>query len=324
MSDTIQTGAIARDADGTSPVWVRLIPRVIGAWILAGALFKLLAGTPAHLPEVVRDLSPLGLQVTYQLVIAIEFVLVVLAFFRPRWAWFWLAGCLAVFVAILASQIAAGKTNCGCFGANFSPNPWVMLAIDGALLGLLLASRPWSQLPRGGAHLVVLLVLGSVLAALPFVYSREATIPSRTTGTAGGSDQVPVQKRNAYVVLDVESMVGQSVDATPFASAIDVFTELPLDGVWVVYRHTCQHCEEHLRLMAERELGNRMIGLVRLVEKIDDDQNRIVYTLPTGPHVLHAEMPDTVEYVIQTPAELLVEGGMIVDAKEGVDPSGGF
>lgn len=315
MSDaTTAPGASA--AEDSGPLWVRLVPRLIGAWILVGALFKLLEGTPAHLPEVVKDVSPVGQQLTYQVVIAIEFVLVVLAFFRPRWAWFWLAGCLSVFVAILVTQIASGVENCGCFGAQFSPPPAAMLAVDGALLVALLVSKPWATLPTRGANPIALAVLGLGLAAVPFLYSREATvIPA---GDGGAENGEAPQRTNQYVILDVEQMVGQSVDETPFAKFCDPFVDLPIDGLWVVYRHTCEHCEEHLRVMAERELGTRMLGLIRLVERIDNDQNRVVHVLPAGAHVLQVELPDTVEYVIQTPAELLVEGGVVTAAKEGV------
>lgn len=313
-------------AERPSPLWVRLIPIVIGLWLLAGALFKLFAGNPAHLPQIVRDVSPVGIQLTYQLVIAIELVLVLLAFLRPRWAWFWLAGCLGVFVAILGTQIAAGETNCGCFGANFSPNPWVMLAIDGTLLAALLIAKPWSRLPEGGANPIALGLLAIPLAAAPFVLEREAGdedfVPVANGG--GGAEEPAPVKKNQYVILDVEQMVGQSVEQTPFAKFCDPFVDLPIDGLWVVYRHTCEHCEEHLRVMAEQEFGERMIGLIRLVEKHDNDQNRVVHVLPQGMHVLQIDLPDTVDYVIQTPAELLVEGGVVTAAKEGVKVNEGL
>ena len=48
------------------------IVRLAGAWILAGAIAKLFLGTPKDLPELVRDLTPFTLDLTFHLVIAVE------------------------------------------------------------------------------------------------------------------------------------------------------------------------------------------------------------------------------------------------------------
>lgn len=330
----------------TSPLWVRAIPRVIGLWILAGALFKLLKGSPAHLPEIVTDLSPWGKTLTYQLVIAVELVLVVLAFFRPRWAWLWLAGCLATFCAILLSQILAGNTNCGCFGAS-SPPPALMLAIDATLLIALLVSKPWANLPVRGANPIAIIVLSIAGILLPFLYDREVDLSDLTdkTGTQTKTEEVantssesqnggtpeattPDEGDNQsetrqFLVLDVDKMVGQKIEDTVFAKFFDPYL-LPADGLWVIYRHTCEHCEEHLQDMLIHEQGDRMLGMIRLIEPQDTDQNRVVFAMPVGGHVLHAEMPATYDYVIQTPSELLIEGGIVKAAKEGVDPGAGL
>ena len=58
--------------------------RAAGAWLLAGALAKLFMGTPKDLPELVRKLTPFGLDLTFHLVIAVELVIVSLSIFKPR------------------------------------------------------------------------------------------------------------------------------------------------------------------------------------------------------------------------------------------------
>jgi hypothetical protein len=40
--------------------------------------------------------------------------------------------------------------------------------------------------------------------------------------------------------------------------------------------------------------------------------------MPEGGHVVHASCPDSVDYLVTTPAELWLEGGVIVRAEEGV------
>jgi len=88
----------------------------------------------------VRDL-PLELGLTYNLAIGIELAISVVALTKPRWGWWMQAALLLVFDLVLSTQIAAGETNCGCFGAKLSVDPRVMLAADSALLvGLLAAS----------------------------------------------------------------------------------------------------------------------------------------------------------------------------------------
>ena len=58
--------------------------RLAALWLTAGAVAKLFFGTPALLPAVIREHSPLSLDLTYTLVIGVEFALVALCFLRPR------------------------------------------------------------------------------------------------------------------------------------------------------------------------------------------------------------------------------------------------
>src|SRR6185503_10552929 len=109
----------------------------IAVWVLTGAVFKLVWGTPALLPGVVRDL-PLELGLTYKLAIGIELAIVAIALSKPRWGWPLQASLLLVFDLVLTTQIAAGVESCGCFGAKLEIDPRVMLAIDSVLLAGLL------------------------------------------------------------------------------------------------------------------------------------------------------------------------------------------
>jgi hypothetical protein len=290
-----------------------LVPVVlIALWILAGATFKLFFGTPALLPAVVRDL-PLELGLTYNLAIGIELAIVAVALAKPRLGWVLQAALLAVFDLVLATQIAAGETNCGCFGSKLSVPPWLMLGIDSVLLAALLLARPWRNLPSG-APLAVPAAAGAVALALPWLFDRQVD----TGGLVGNGQPVEGQ----WLELDVEGWVGMEIGATPLGQApldqyLDVYA-LPLDGLWVFWRATCDHCKEHLEHLADVEQGERLITLIQLEERHDTLSNRVVNRMPDGNFVQHARLPAAITYLIQTPAELALEGGLVVAAKEGV------
>ncbi len=285
---------------------------LIAAWVLFGAVFKLFWGTPALLPTVVRDL-PLELGLTYNLAIGIELAIAGVALTKPRWGWWLQAALLVVFDLVLTTQIAAGETNCGCFGSKLSVDPRVMLAIDSVLLAVLLALRPWSCLGPGLPPLAPI-TLAALALVPPWILERQA---DRGGLVANGK---PVE--GEWIELDIEDWVGKEIWDTPLGQPplnqyIDV-TQLPLDGLWVFWRATCDHCAEHLALLAEKEHGQRLITLVQLEEKNDTLANLVVHALPDGNFVQKARLPPSIAYVIQTPAELVLEGGKIVSAQEAV------
>lgn len=288
--------------------WIALI----AAWVSAGAIFKLVWGTPALLPEAVRRV-PLELGVTYNLAIGIELAIAAIALTRPRTGWVLLAALLVVFDAVLTTQIAAGDASCGCFGSKLAMPPWLMMGIDSVLLLGLLALRPWRSAPRG-LPIVVPAVLAALGLVVPWLMDREldqGTVIADGAPTGG-----------AWANLAVEKWVGKDVWDTPLGQPplnqyLDV-TALPLDGLWVFWRQTCEHCAKHLERLAETEHGERLITLVQLEEPTDTVGNRVVNAMPDGNFVQHARLPPSISYVIQTPAELVLEGGRIVAAEEAV------
>lgn len=302
---------------------------LIAAWVLTGAVFKLGWGTPALLPKVVREL-PLELGVTYNLAIGIELAIAGVALTKPRWGWGLECALLAVFDVVLTTQLVAGETNCGCFGAKFSVHPGVMMAIDSTLFVGLLALRPWSCLGPGlpsPAPVVLAAMsfalpwfLAAVALALPWLLDREV---QQGELVANGK---PIQ--GEWIELDVEDWIGKDVWDTPLGqpplNAYIKVVELPLDGLWVFWRSTCQHCGKHLAHLAESEHGERALTLVQLEEKHDTMANSEVHVRPSGNFVQEARLPPSIAYVLETPAELLLEGGKVVAAREGVKPETGL
>lgn len=287
---------------------------VAALWILAGALFKLFRGTPKDLPQLVRDL-PLALGLTYKLVISAELAVALVALLRPRWGWPLVVLLLLVFDAVLTQQIAAGEESCGCFGQDFPIPPWGMLVIDTALLAFVVLTRPWSARLGRGAPLAVLAVALAVAIGGAWLVDRQ--LPD---DPAGGGEPT-LTPLGQWVELDLASWVGKDLAETPLARWLDVYQYWP-DALWVLWRQTCEHCAEHLAHLALTETGERSLVLLQLEEEHDTEANRVVHSLPQGDFVLQASLPDTVDYVVTTPAEMEVVEWKVVSAAEGVGPEG--
>ncbi len=282
--------------------------RLIGLWILVGALFKLLQGFPSDLPPVVLDFRfPADVGLKYKAIIGAELCIVAFALLRPRWGWIPVALQLAVFVVVLVYTL--GEPSCGCFGGEITMPPWLMLCIDGALLLALLAARPWRTVRERGLPVALIAVLCAVGIAAPWYYDRE--IKDRELVVDGE----PVKGR--WVAFDLADWVGMDVSETPLAQFIDPYT-LPSDGLWVFWRSTCDHCSEHMDHLIETEVGDRLLTMLRLNEQSDTEGNRVVHALPSGPHVVHEDLPDSVHYVITTPGVLEVEAYVVISGEEAI------
>jgi len=295
--------------------WVWLI----SAWVLTGATFKLFWGTPALLPQVLRDL-PLEIGVTYNLAIGIELAISWVALTKPRWGWWMQVALLLVFDAVLTQQIAAGAKSCGCFGTKLEIDPRIMMGADTLLLAGLVSLRPWSclgiGLPAG-----VPVVLAAIGLALPWFLEREL----ETGDLVANGKQI---EGLPWSELAVERWVGLDISETPLGKPplnqfIDV-NQLALDGLWVFWRATCDHCAKHLAHLADTEDGTRFVTLIQLEEAHDTVGNRVVNKMPSGNFVKEAKLPPSIAYLISTPAELVLEAGKVVKAKEGVTPEDGL
>ncbi len=292
------------DAEARPSLSAALAARVAGLWIVAGCLLKALLGTPADLPSLVRP-PPFPLAMTFAVVLGIEAFVGLGTLLRPGRFWPLAALLLLAFAGVLVSQVTAGAASCGCFGATITVPPWVMLAVDLGMLAVLLWARPW-RLARGGRLDVLVGVLAlAVGAALPIVLNREA----RPCDADGGV--LP-----KYIVPDFPAWVGRRVRDTD----VGVWGKLeaPRDGLWILYRDSCEVCAECLQILATQERGERELTLVRLPEKATSAATRHVHTLPQGGFVHHVRLPEGVDWSVSTPVRLDVEGGIVKAAREGI------
>jgi hypothetical protein len=298
----------------------RLAVALAATWLGIGALFKLFAGTPNLLPAPIRDHSPFDWDLTFRLVIPIELTLVWIGYFAPRLGWWMLAALFVLFEVLLAQMVAAGEKSCGCLGNAVSLPPAVMMAIDGVLLLGMLATRPWSKLPRGTSSksIAAIVVLSAVSWALPWIVipsssatnvvppsNGTSTSPSGT-GTPGAS--VPTAR---YILMTPEKWKGQSIYDVAELTAFVPADKLPTDGVVVLWRQACDHCAKHLREMASSDKGAQPIVMVQLQD--DLEQTRAVDSMPQGAHVAHYTTPSGVAVTVETPWEIHVAGGVVTE-----------
>jgi hypothetical protein len=291
------------------PAWPGVAARFVGFWILAGCAAKATLGTPADLPTIVRQ-APFALGTTFALALGLEAFVGIAMMLRPGRAWPLAALLLVAFVAVLATQLAAGSKSCGCFGAKLPVPPWAMLAADATFLGLLIASRPWT-LARGGVNDLAMLAAALVVAiAVPWIADREATSATTPGEVATG--------RRKWASFDVESWKGKKIGDIELAKWADLSGAS--DGVWFVYRESCEVCAACLERVTIREQGEREITLVRLGETGEEATHRAVHMLPQGGFVHTINLPDTVDWVVTAPARLVVENGVVTFAKQGIAP----
>lgn len=288
--------------------------RLAALWLATGALAKLFIGTPAFLPEFIREQTPFSLDLTYMLVIGAELAIVALAILRPRNAWWVLAALFVFFDFILTTQIAAGEESCGCFGGQIKVSPWLMMSIDTALLLALVISKPWTNLVSRGAGWTVYLVTAALCFAGPGLYLRgQLATPVQPTGTPQENSGI-TQPRELprWLVLEPEKWVGKTLFDVPELTAWLEVEKLPTDGVLIFWRQGCSHCAEHLRALQGIDKGEQPITMVQIRDDLKD--GRAVDVMPEGVHVQHLAYPENLQVMLQTPFELELSGGLITRA----------
>lgn len=293
---------------------------LLGAlWVLAGALFKLFAGSPTDLPTSLRSvLDDLGVPrgQFFRLAIAIELAVVVWAVLRPRQGWIPLALLFVVFDAVLAPLVAAGEASCGCFGTKVPIKPGVMMAIDTTLLVLILLARPWSARPAhlGPAWLAPALLILSVPLPYLLIPSQPVPVVTESVDTPDGPTTVITGAR--FLTLEPAKWQGKDIFDTELARYLDwEARNLPLDGLVVFYRWTCEVCARHMAEVVDQDDFSRPILLVRVPEEHDADDNGQIQVWPEGSHVTRVSLPRGTVWDLDTPLDLVLEGAVVTEVR---------
>jgi hypothetical protein len=294
--------------------------RVAALWLFAGAFFKLFFGNPNLIPPLVKEHTPFGLILTYELAISIELAIVALAMLKPRVGWIAITPLFAFFMVLLGDMVLKGETNCGCFGKAFELHPLVMMSIDALCLGFVLVTRPWSASFGRGAPWGAVAAAMAAGIALPWILigdkSGAGTGPSPVPsvgngapGTNGGATTTPAKSGDVWMEWRLESWIGKSIyDVAEFTKFVPV-ESIPSEGRIVLWRQSCTHCAKHLREMAGQPDTTTPILLVQVMDDLKSDP--AVDAKPGGPNVTEVKLPMGAVGLFETPAEIRLEGGNV-------------
>ncbi|HUY90943.1 MAG TPA: MauE/DoxX family redox-associated membrane protein [Pirellulales bacterium] len=303
--------ASARDCERSLEVYLRIAARA--AWRAVAALLLVAAGLKlAQLSLSTRGFArPPGDVLTDLAAVGAETLTALWMLSRIRPGWSKIAAILlfSIFLCVSITRGLAGAESCGCFGA-LRVDPWLMAGVDAAVLALLFSvSAPAAA--RRASVATILAYLGSSLAAaasLHVVISRSSE--DGVLALAGGE----------IVVLTPEAWLGKSFPLLAFLPDAEELSA----GPWraILYHSDCPKCRALIAQYAERLEPNstanqsRLRGRVALIEMPP-------FSAPRGPvdgaPFVHLRLRDSERWVVETPTELDLMDGIVVD----VNPASG-
>ena len=330
-------------------IGILLMRVIVPLWVLAGAIFKLAERVPGNLPQQMVNYfkqQHIDLGLALRTLIGLEFLAVIVMVLMPRL----ISRLMAIFMtasfcAILINEIAAGSKDCGCFGSA-SMNPWVMLAIDGALLIALLLFRPGAgapSQPRPARLMPRPAILAAAIGLIGTSFGVTFALPEKELETAPTNGET-LNTTDTHVPLDS----GSSLDPAPAQSA---WTPRKL-GAWhsprpdewidkswreisllqfmkdepqgldegrmylVFYRKSCEHCHE---LFQTHFMGKLAISTIAIAIPPDNNgPEGSVHPMPCT-DCTQWSLPGGPQWMITAPLIVALEDGKVVCAAEGIE-----
>jgi len=298
---------------------------VTPVWILAGAVAKLLSGSPALLPVVViKAAGALNLDLIFVLryAIGVELAAVGLIWLVRRLARPAAVAILGLFLPILVADMFLGATTCGCFG-SVQLHPALTLIADGALLAAILLagrrSRSLRLVPELAMSRVILAILWVLASfALSFGWPMAAAAPAGEAGAAPGPTAAAVQPPH-YYLPDYSDWLGRRWDGIDLNRWIQGSAVPSGGGVHFVlfYRKDCEHCHELMEVYFND--GPRWPTTMVAVPEREGFPTVGVQPMAC-PGCQKAELPAGCDWFLQTPMLVkLVDGVVTCVAEE--DPA---
>ena len=298
-----------------------LVARVlVPLWLGIGAVLKIIDGSPSNLPAaMVKWLGGNGLDLTFVLEfsIAVELVVAGVMVLIPGLARLVGIAMLASFVPVLVGDVAMGASSCGCFGAVQVP-PWVTLVTDVFfLLTLVFMARgveslkmtrslPTWRVVAAGIWTIAGVAMAFGLTGPPAAGNGSADAPVKNT-VSGPSE--------GYYLPDYTSWIGRPFPDLEIASWIDGLPEDLNGGQQYVmfYRVDCEHCHELMEVYFAGELPLPTTA-VAVPERAGFPETGAL-PFVCGECRL-AELPAGVDWFMQTPVLVRLNGGVIECAAE--------
>lgn len=260
---------MAAESHPSYPFRPRISLWVAAAWVAAGALFKLLAGSPNDMPPSVQEWPLLEPAWTFRLAIGVELCVVILALARPRVGWLALVLLFGFFDYLLLGLIRAGDASCGCFGSSIPIKPWLMMTIDSVLLLSLIVTRPWRGFrPRSLKPKAMAPYLASMLvaAALPWFLFHEAQVVTHTDEDTGEEITEVLGEWHPFDPSRWEGQMIHDTDLAQFIADEGGADLIPVPAQVIIYRLSCDHCRLHFEHLMQEPIVDRALVLIRVPE----------------------------------------------------------
>lgn len=318
---------------------------IVPLWVLTGAIFKLSEKTPKLLPQNIWETAAkweFDLYWLLAILIAIELIFVGVMFLLPKLARPAGIAIMGIFLLVLIWEIASGHTSCGCLGA-FSPSPWIMLAIDGALFMGLIAlptpRKPGPLFPSGPATVFAFWTLAALcITGVLILPEASAPVDGKTpqkiaqNGAPAAPDDAmngdappptpPVQTvpRPALYIPKLEQWHGRKFSEIELSQWVNGWPENINAGPYYVifYSRTCDHCRDLLNYFFASPAPAPTV-IVAIPE------NKQGFST-TGLHehqcagCLELALPIGTEWMMTAPLVIALQDGVVQCAAEGVDP----
>ena len=279
-----------------------------------GAVLKMIDASPTQLPAaLIKWAGAGGVDLLYvlRLSVAGELAVVGVMVLVPRLARPVGLFLLGLFLPVLIGDLLLGSATCGCFGA-VAVSPWVTLFIDGSLfVGLLYfgAKAPSLRLEK------TLPTLPLVVAGLWVVMSFMVGFAVGGAGAENDASESGGLPAEGFYLPQYDSWIGRSWTDLDVSAWVEGAVPGQVQGVEYVlfYREDCEHCHE---LMEAWFFGTLDFPTVAISVPYKDG-------FPTGnlqpfecSECALAEMPTGIDWIIQTPALLRLEDGIVQCAAE--------
>ncbi|NNF42454.1 MAG: hypothetical protein HKN62_05305 [Phycisphaerales bacterium] len=315
----------------------RILTRlVVPAWVLTGAVFKLLEGNPGLLPRnilLAGDKMGIDLDLLLAILIGLEIFAAAVMLFLARFARPMAVFMLAVFCLVLIGEMARGNTSCGCLGGH-SPPPWLMLGVDGVLLlGVLFLDRgvrvptrrgpvlATGALTAAGGVAVATMLLGHTPLHIETIDPdpAEASEVVLSTTSTGAAEPEPIPLPSYWFASELESWIGRPYRDLELVGFLSPLPDLDEGEQFLVfYSRTCDHCEEMFGhdFIEDADLAARVT-----VVEVPDGPERLTspdaWSMPDTAARHAAPLPLGVNWIITTPLALRLEDGIVQCATEG-------
>lgn len=302
---------------------------LVPVYLLVGAFLKIADASPSHLPAALLKWAgalDVNLAALLRFSIGVELAVAGVVILMPRLARPVAIAMLVGFVPVLIGDLALGASSCGCFGAVQVP-PWVTLVIDvGLLAGVVLLGRHArslsmaSSLPTWQVLAAGLWTVVSFSVAL-FVSPSNGAVngAASPSATSQAAEEAPAPAAalpaDGYYLPKYEQWLGRPWSEVPIAAWIQGAPDDLDQGTRYVmfYRLDCEHCHELMEVYFADSVPAPTLAVA--VPERDGFPTLNVQPFPCT-DCATAELPDGVDWFLQTPALIRLEDGVVACAAE--------